>query len=76
MTANPMVLIYGPGPEGKTCWECSNIRSMVFNRRIYKCRLRGITASAATDHRPRWPACALMNCEAAPVKLEPRQMTM
>lgn len=54
---NPM-LAYGKGPEGRTCKTCAHIRVNRFGKNYYKCAKRGMSASAATDHRLKWPACA------------------
>ncbi len=55
---------FGPGPEGRTCGECTNcIRVMPTNRHYNKCRLYGDTAGEATDWRQKWPACGMFNRE-------------
>lgn len=55
---NPCVAAYGPGPEGKRCGDCAHLIAHRFAKTYYKCDLRVQTASAASDHRVRWPACA------------------
>lgn len=55
---NPLLAVYGPGPEGAKCGSCSHL----FRRggtagRYYKCDLRRVSSSVVTDHRVRWPAC-------------------
>ncbi len=58
LKANPMLVAYGPGPEGARCGTCVqfDVQGGVAGR-YFKCRLRGITSGPGTDHRVRWPAC-------------------
>lgn len=56
---NPCVRKHGFGPEGVRCVSCSRLSNHVRGRRYYKCELRGVTHSPATDHRVSWDACAL-----------------
>lgn len=56
---NPMVLKHGLGPIDKTCGDCALLERHVSspNNTFFKCRLRGVSASSATDHRKSWPTC-------------------
>jgi len=54
---NPMIRIYGQGPEGKRCKHCKHITCKEFGNTYYKCDLRRNTNGPATDHRINWPAC-------------------
>lgn len=55
---NPCVQVYGPGPEGKQCQDCRYLVGFCKGQVYYKCLLRRLTNSPASDHRVRWPACA------------------
>lgn len=55
--SNPLIPVYGPGPEGAKCKTCVHLVVQSFARNYYKCDLRRMSASAATDHRVNWPAC-------------------
>jgi hypothetical protein len=55
---NPLVAIYGPGPEGAKCKTCASLTYHTCSKRYYKCTLRGITHGPKTDHLVNWPACA------------------
>lgn len=64
--ANPMIPIYGEGPEGTTCASCVHlVLQGGTSGRYLKCELRRNTRGPATDHRARWPACGKYE-EAAP----------
>ncbi len=55
---NPCVRVYGYGPEGAKCKDCTHLdyhRPSL--KRYYKCLLRKITAGPGTDHRVGWRAC-------------------
>jgi hypothetical protein len=54
---NPMVVTFGFGPKDKRCKHCAHLCYHEVAKRYYKCRLRGITCGAATDHRCNWPTC-------------------
>lgn len=54
---NPCLALYGYGPDGKECRECSHMRYVQYSKKYWKCDLRENTHGAATDHRRRWPAC-------------------
>ena len=54
---NPLIPLYGPGPEGARCGSCSHLFARRYAGTYYKCDLRRDGSSAATDHRVRWPAC-------------------
>jgi len=54
-----MVVLYGAGPEGVSCAGCAKlVRVYSGASTFFKCRLRGLTHSKATDHRMRDPACS------------------
>jgi len=54
---NPMVWKYNR-TEGKKCKQCALlIKDTYHNKAYYKCQLRGISRSMATDHRINWNAC-------------------
>lgn len=56
---NPLLRVYGPGPEGARCGSCVHLfRVGGVAGRYYKCDLRRNSAGPASDHRVRWPACA------------------
>jgi hypothetical protein len=58
LRANPMLAVAGPGPAGERCERCRHLYQVGGTAgRYYKCDLRRVSASAATDHRVRWPAC-------------------
>lgn len=56
-STNPCIPVYGKGPDGKRCATCKHLRVHQYANRYYKCDLRRMSASAATDHRVRWDAC-------------------
>lgn len=55
---NECVRVFGLGPEGKRCRDCSRLYVKRFARRYYKCELRKETAGPGSDHRINWRACA------------------
>ena len=55
---NPLIAVYGPGPEDKRCGDCDHLyRVEGIASHVLKCELRRNTRGAATDHRARWPSC-------------------
>lgn len=55
---NPLLTMYGPGPEGARCGSCSHLFLVGgVAGRYWKCDLRRNTGGPGTDHRFRWPAC-------------------
>jgi len=57
---NPMVRRHGAACPVATCRTCRHLLRTEGGMRIfYKCRLRVVSSSAATDHRCGWNACAL-----------------
>lgn len=57
---NPCLALYGPGPDGQTCKGCVHLRYPVERNpqaRHWKCDLRKLSHSTATDHKVSWPAC-------------------
>lgn len=55
--SNPLVRLYGKGPEGARCKGCTHL---VKKRRWWKCLLRAgtlHTSSPKSDHRCNWWAC-------------------
>lgn len=55
---NPCLALYGPGPEGTKCATCKHLAGLKYSHTYWKCTLRKLSRSAATDHRKNWPACA------------------
>jgi hypothetical protein len=62
--SNPLVPLYGPGPDGAICRDCVHLTVRRFSRNYYKCDLRRDAASPVSDHRVRWPACGKYEAEA------------
>jgi hypothetical protein len=56
-TSNPMVAVYGPGPEGAQCRSCVHIHGLQYAKTYYKCDRRQLTHGRRTDHYVNWPAC-------------------
>lgn len=54
---NPLIALYGPGPEDARCRTCIYLRCNQCSKRYYKCALRRITNGKATDHKVSWSAC-------------------
>lgn len=55
---NPCIAAYGLDPEGRKCKGCKNlVRIQGGAKYYYKCLLRKISHSAASDHNSRFPAC-------------------
>jgi hypothetical protein len=55
---NPMIKVYGVGPNGAKCKTCKHLTSIrPGQNKYYKCSLRGITHGPGTDHRVNWNAC-------------------
>ena len=62
---NPMIRKFGKTIGGK-CKDCSYLVRVQHNTKHYlKCKIRGITKGAGTDHRAKWNACGkfLLNSE-------------
>lgn len=55
---NPMIIKYGPGPEDKRCKHCEHLGGYQQSAVWFKCRLRGVSHSTATDHRANWETCS------------------
>jgi len=55
---NPMVRLFGLGPEGEICKNCAHLIGHSYSHTYYKCNLRTITSGPSSDHRVRWSACA------------------
>lgn len=55
---NPVVRLYGPGPEGARCKTCRHLYCREFANRYWKCPYHGDTRGPGTDHRVNWNACA------------------
>ena len=48
--------------EGHTCGECSNLVEEPYHGKMYrKCKVYGLTHSAASDWAKRWLACGKFN---------------
>lgn len=56
---NPLLLTFGPGPDGATCSGCAHLLRLRYHDVTYrKCELRGTpTHGTATDHRAKWLSC-------------------
>lgn len=55
---NPMVRVYGFGPENKRCKHCSHLFKKQYAGTYYKCDLRLSTNGPSTDHRVNWNSCS------------------
>jgi hypothetical protein len=56
---NPCIVVCGPGPAGQTCKGCVHLRYPLHQAAIHwKCDLRRLSHSRATDHKVSWLACA------------------
>ena len=55
---NPMVLKYGADPNNRRCKDCKHLQGCRQSKVWYKCLLRGVSHSEATDHRVNWEACS------------------
>jgi hypothetical protein len=53
---NPMIKVYGKGPEGTKCRNCNHLTCVQYANKYYKCELRG-TKGASTDHNYYFSAC-------------------
>lgn len=55
---NPMVRKCGKDKEGRKCKDCALlIKERYHCKTYYKCRMRGTSRGAGTDHRIKWDAC-------------------
>lgn len=55
---NPLLAVYGPGPEDATCRSCVHLYALPgYAGHYLKCDLRKLTHGAGSDHRAGWPAC-------------------
>ena len=55
---NPLLEVYGAGPDGALCKSCMHlVRVRYHDRTYYKCELRGYSHGRGTDQRVGWPAC-------------------
>ncbi|MFO1487974.1 MAG: hypothetical protein U1F65_05815 [Verrucomicrobiota bacterium] len=55
---NPCVMLYGPGPTTARCKHCQMFLRVTKGKTYFKCALRRISNSEATDHRANWPTCS------------------
>lgn len=53
---NPMIKVFGKGPEGTRCRHCEHFGYKQFAKKYYKCDLRGNTG-ASTDHNYYFASC-------------------
>lgn len=60
---NPMVVKYGLGPDDKRCKDCEYLVGYRQSKVWYKCKLRGVSKSEATDHRVNWETCSKFSPE-------------
>ena len=63
ISPNPCVNVYGRGPEGCICKNCSHLYVKQYSGKYFKCDLRKNTNGPGSDHRVRWPACAKYTTE-------------
>lgn len=55
---NPMIAMFGKGPENVICKNCGHLfYNQPGRKKFYKCALRTFSRGAATDHKVKWPAC-------------------
>lgn len=57
---NPLIAIYGDGPAGTTCKNCTYHYFRMYSKNYPKCAIRSTGAKhdgASTDHSSRLPAC-------------------
>lgn len=55
---NPMLAVYGTGPEGTQCKDCEHFHWIKYHDGVYlKCDLRNMTHGAGSDHKARWHSC-------------------
>ena len=55
---NPLVVLFGVGPQGKKCSECQHFLRLRYHDYTYrKCEVRGITHGKGTDHKASFDAC-------------------
>ena len=57
MKINPMIRVYGKGPEDKRCKHCHFLYGKQYAKIYYKCSFRGDTNGQGTDHKVNWPTC-------------------
>ena len=56
---NPMLIPHGM-KKGKLCKGCKFfLREKFHDKSYFKCKIRGVSRSSATDHRVSWNACGL-----------------
>ena len=56
---NPMLTKHGL-KKGKVCKSCKYfLREKFHDKTYFKCKMRGVSRSASTDHRLKWLACGL-----------------
>ena len=65
---NPMVRAYGYAEPRTRCRECEHLFAKHWDKRYYKCDLRGNTNGPGTDHRVRWNACSKFSAAGSPVE--------
>lgn len=56
--SNPMVRLFGLGPDGQTCRSCRHLIRYSQAATWSKCALRCNSGGRATDHRSGYRACA------------------
>ena len=54
---NPCIAVFGAGPEGKRCKNCSQLYRIHKGKTYLKCALRIETNGPGSDHKANWPAC-------------------
>lgn len=58
LNVNPCVNLFGAGPAGRLCKDCSHFFEARADKAYLKCEMRKLTHGAGSDHRARWSACA------------------
>lgn len=56
---NPLIRVYGPGPDGAKCRDCQFQFFREFAKKYSKCEKREVSSSPKTDHNSRYQACGL-----------------
>jgi hypothetical protein len=65
---NPMVRVYGNGPEDKKCKHCGYFYRKYYSKTYFKCEFRGDTNGPGTDHKANWPTCGKFKESTPPIQ--------
>jgi hypothetical protein len=55
---NPCVRLFGKGPEGSICRDCTHLYRNYRQKAYIKCDFRAHTNGPGSDHKARWQACS------------------